>query len=298
MELPPLGSLQILETLTRTRRIGAAAQELGISHAAVSQTVSRLERKYDVQLFERTNWGVVATAATETLIHAYRSASSILSNALMEASCENIFTVLIPREMWGRMSFAITPLRRQVSSLRFSAYQDAELADFLSADFAIRPGGDRPPNGFDGSALYNERLLPVCSPHYARSRKIETVASLARAELLVSNAESWRAWFAHAGLISPPPLMSVVVSDEALAMEGAIRGQGVALCCSVVTAPAISRGELVAPVDLSVASSRCWWATWKRSNNLEPAMRLLEWWLAELNSTKAPHVSLVEDGPV
>ena len=63
MQLPPLGSLQTLETLSRVRRIGAAAEELGVSHAAVSQTVTRLERKYGVQLFVRTSWGVVATVA-------------------------------------------------------------------------------------------------------------------------------------------------------------------------------------------------------------------------------------------
>ena len=73
-----------------------------------------------------------------------------------------------------------------------------------------------------------------------------------------------------------------------------LRGQGVALCCSVATAAALSRSELVTPVELSVASGRRWWATWKHSNHLEPAMRLLEWSRALLNSTKTPHVTLVE----
>ena len=294
MQLPPLGSLQTLETLSRVRRIGAAAEELGVSHAAVSQTVTRLERKYGVQLFVRTSWGVVATVAAENLVQAYHSASSILTNALMDVSRESAFEVLAPRVLWNWMTQAISSVRRDIPNLRFNAYQDPSATDFFNADFAIRPGIDHPPSGFGGSALFDERILPVCSPEFARSMNIETAASLARSELLVVDPAQWRSWFSHAGLISPPSLKCVTFSDESLAMEAALRGQGVALCCSVATAAAVSRAELVAPVEISVGSGRRWWATWKHSNHLEPAMRLLEWSLALLNSTKTPHVTLVE----
>ena len=294
MELPALGSLQTLETLSRVGRIGAAAEELGVSHAAVSQTVTRLERKYGVQLFVRTSWGVVATVAAENLVQAYHSASSILTSALIDVSRESAFEVLAPRELWNWMAPSIWSVRRDIPNLRFNAYQDARATDFFNADFAIRPGFDHPPSGFAGSALFDERVLPVCSPEFARSVNIETAASLARSELLVVDPALWRVWFSHAGLISPPSLKYVTFSDEALAMEAALRGQGVALCCSVATAAAVSRAELVAPVEISVGSGRRWWATWKHSNDLEPAMRLLEWSLALLNSTKTPHVTLVE----
>src|ERR1700722_16563378 len=94
--VPPLQSLQTLEVLSRHRRIGAAAAELGLSHAAVSQTVSRLEKRFGVQLFLRSSWGVEATPQCRNLVEAYLSASSTLARALSDATGGQRFRILVP----------------------------------------------------------------------------------------------------------------------------------------------------------------------------------------------------------
>jgi DNA-binding transcriptional LysR family regulator len=178
--------------------------------------------------------------------------------------------------------------------LSFRAYQDDVVVDLDSADFAVVASGHVPPAGFDGAALYDERLIPVCSPAFAASAKIETPASLARAQLLIARQDLWRLWFSRAGLASDPTLAGPLFADSTLAMDAALRGQGVALCCTVAVAAAIARGELVAPVAVSAKTDRRLWAAW-RGAQCEPAMRILDWLLAELQGSRTPHVSLVED---
>ena len=292
MNVPPLQSLHILEVLSRHRRIGAAAAELGLSHAAVSQTVSRLEKRLNLQLFLKSSWGVEATPQCRGLVEAYLSASSMLAQALSDASAERRFRILLPKTAWHWLSPAIARLYRSTPDLSFRTYQDDDVVDLESADFAVVAGGHVPPPGFEGAALFDERLIPVCSPTFARSAKIETPAGLARAQLLIARLELWRSWFSRAGLVSPPNLTGPSFADSTLAMEAALRGQGVALCCTVAAAAAIAREELVAPIQVSANTERRLWAVW-RSAQLKPAMRALHWLLAELEARKTVHVSLV-----
>lgn len=79
-------------------------------------------------------------------------------------------------------------------------------------------------------------------------------------------------------------------------MEAALRGQGVALCCTVAAASAVARGELVSPVPLSASTERRVWAAWKSAQR-EPATRVLQWLLAELEARRTVHVNLVGDTP-
>jgi LysR family glycine cleavage system transcriptional activator len=294
MNLPPMQSLHTLEVLSRHRRVGAAAAELGLSHAAVSQTVSRLEKRFGVQLFLKGSWGVEATPQCRVLVEAYLSASSTLARALSDASGRQRFRILLPKAAWLWLSPAIARLYRCTPELSFGAYQDDDVVDLDSADFAIVASGHVPPRGFEGTALYDERLIPVCSPDFARSARLETPASLARAQLLVSRPELWRSWFSRAGLVSEPTVSGPVFTDSTLAMEAALRGQGVALCCTVAAAAAIARGELVAPIPVSASTERRLWAAWRGAHR-EPASRVLDWLLAELEARKTPHVSLVEE---
>ncbi len=296
MDLPSFGSLQILEALSRHRRIGVAAHELGVSHAAVSQTVSRLETRYGVQLFTRSSWGVEATPSCQGLIKAYLSASSALRRALVEASEGGRCHALIPLTVWRWLSLATSRLRGAFPDVSIHTYQDEGAVDLTRADFAILSGGHLPVAGFEATALYDERLIPVCSPRFAEAVRISTPSGLARADLLIERPDLWLRWFSHAGLVAEPSLTGPIIADPSLVLEAALQGQGVGLCCSVAASAALCRGDLVAPIDVSVGSGRRWWALWRQGSARDKtAMGVLEWCLAELHSIKTAHVSLVDE---
>jgi LysR family glycine cleavage system transcriptional activator len=280
--LPPLGSLQTIEVLSRRLRINAAATELGLSQAAVSQTITRMEKRLGVRLFVKTRAGVEPTPACQTLVEAYQSVSATLTRALAAASDAARFNVVAPPLVWSWFSPAILRLHRVCPNLSFQARQSDESVGPGDADFAIVPLGPLPPTGFDGAPLYDERLIPVCTAEYARSAKLETPAALARARLLLGRRDLWRSWFADAGLAVEPDLEGPVIADPALAMQAAAQGQGVALCCTVAASAAIARGELVAPIALSVSAERRIWAIWRKDSNQAPAMQVFDSLMSEL----------------
>jgi len=222
------------------------------------------------------------------------SASSTLQRALNDVVRGRRFRVLLPKMAWFWLSPAIARLCRSTPDLSFRAYQDDDVVDLDASDFAIVASGHVPPAGFQGAALYDERLIPVCSPAFAAQTEITTASGLARASLLISQPDHWTSWFSHAGFVSEPSVSGPLFTDATLALDAALRGQGVALCCTLAAAAAVSRGELVSPVQVSSGTDRRLWAVWKDARS-GPAMPVLNWLLAELETSRTDHASVVED---
>lgn len=74
---------QLIE-LARTGNYRKAARNLSISHSALSQTISKLEARYGVELFSRGRRGTVPTAYGERLVQAAVAATESLQSAERE----------------------------------------------------------------------------------------------------------------------------------------------------------------------------------------------------------------------
>ncbi|WP_306789886.1 LysR family transcriptional regulator, partial [Klebsiella pneumoniae] len=65
--LRPMNALRVFDSAARHLNLSLAAQELGVSHSAVSQQVRQLETWLGGKLFERHSDGVRLTAAGQDL---------------------------------------------------------------------------------------------------------------------------------------------------------------------------------------------------------------------------------------
>ena len=59
--LPPLNALRAFEAAARLQSFTRAAEELNVSHSAISRHVRGLEKRLDVQLFKIAQRGVTLT---------------------------------------------------------------------------------------------------------------------------------------------------------------------------------------------------------------------------------------------
>ena len=76
--------LRHIVTLTDMASYRQAAESLGLTHSALSQTVSRLEARYGVKLFERVGRRTVPTAYGEVLVAAARRSLDAINAAKHE----------------------------------------------------------------------------------------------------------------------------------------------------------------------------------------------------------------------
>lgn len=80
----PYAALRVLETVVRHRNYSWAAQELDVTHSAISQTVKRLESQFGMKLFERRGGEMRPSQAAVDLAAAYTRAERSLRRTLDE----------------------------------------------------------------------------------------------------------------------------------------------------------------------------------------------------------------------
>jgi len=290
-QLPPLNALRAFEAAGRHENFSRAAEELNVSHAAISRHVRGLEQRLDVQLLVRAARGVELTKAGADYLSKVRLAFDDIAAATGELSEQTYGTVSVSCEA----TFAIRWLARRLGGLRQKHPQieidfDAtnELADVAKSqcDLAIR-FCSRPYKGLESDLLADCVFYPYCSPDMNIP---DTPAGLLDYPLLHERRGIfWRRWFAEAGIedVVLPPLTGGHAS--LLAIEGALSGQGFAILSHELVSRDVEEGRLkrAFPIGMKYGSYRL---IYRRESLRRKELRILrDWLLDETSVLREPH---------
>lgn len=251
----PLNALRAFEAAGRHQSFSRAAEELGVSHSAISRHVRGLEHRLKVQLFrdlprglELTSDGRVYLARLTPVFDTIAEATDALAErpaGVITLNCEPVFATkwLIPH-LGGFSS------RHPEVELRLEASR--ELADMAhyATDVAIRFFKSGVPD-WPATLISDAPLYPYAAPGLI-DKPLESPRRLLDHHLLRDrSSDTWGRWFALAGGVGqhevPRPAWRM---PALLAIEAAIAGQGVILCSSEVGAGDVSAGRLVRLSDL------------------------------------------------
>jgi LysR family transcriptional regulator, glycine cleavage system transcriptional activator len=256
-KLPPLSALRMFEAAARLGSISRAADELFVTHGAVSHQIRALEDYLGFALFQRQGRAVVLTPAGEELLASANTALRQLSDTV---------SVLQRRANPNRLSVSVMPsfaarwLTPRIGgfidrhpSAELNVTSTGALVDFTrdAVDVCIRWG----PGGYSGvraELLMDDVLFPVISPALREGRLLDTPADLAGLPLLRSEGEDWQPWFQAAGLDWPEPAAGLMVSDSGIMLQAAIDGHGVALARRSLAALALRSGRLLRLFDIEI----------------------------------------------
>lgn len=250
----PLSQLRAFEAASRHRSFKRAAEELGVTPAAISHQVRELEASLGVALFERRTRKVVPTSAAASLqpvltqgFDAFADALQALRERAVPASvtlsCTPAFASqwLLPRLAGFHATHPDIDLRIHAS--------DATLDLARGVCLAIRYGMGIYP-GHDVEVLASDRFALVASP----SLGLSSVEDLAEVRHIAFDwycpslgLPTWESWCQAAGY-SPAVLgPRLAFSDESHAIQAAIAGQGVALLGLTLVQAELARGVLHVP---------------------------------------------------
>ncbi|MDR5783659.1 LysR substrate-binding domain-containing protein [Caballeronia sp. LZ065] len=151
-------------------------------------------------------------------------------------------------------------------------------------DAAIRYGSRHYPRAV-AERILEQTVTPVCSPAYrAEMGGLPDVASVAACTLLHEDRmlANWERWFALADDGTVRSGRGPVYSHGSMAIEAAIRGEGVALGRSALVADDIAAGRLVAPLpDIRLIAERGYDLVCRTGNRDHPKVCALRDWLAD-----------------
>jgi len=256
--LPPLNALRAFEASARLGSFVAAAAELHVSAAAVSQQVRRLERYLDTSLFNRLARGLVLTEEGRDYLPELTAGFALLGESTARLRSQRTGGVLTLTTLAAFANGWLLPrlarFRERAPRIEVVLRTSRSLIDFKreDIDLAIR-FAPAPTRGLHGELLCGEELFPVASPALFGGRRMPaTLAALAEYPLLHdvdAHPEqpwmSWRAWFERAGLDPARAARGPQFTDSVVLIGAAVAGLGIALGRGPHVAPLLARGQLV-----------------------------------------------------
>lgn len=264
--LPPLEWIRVFEASARLGSFTAAANELGLTQAAVSQRIKNLELHLGAQLFSRKARGVILSTQGEAwLPHVQAALAELLHSAanLFEQPRRKISIAASNSviELWIVPRLADIARRLPHVQLSFETIQNLPDYDRLEVDFEIRFGTGNWA-GREAIQLFAEELTPLASP----SLLGDGTDWQDRPRIATSGPRlGWRDWSnAAAELPGPTPLLRFDTFVQSL--RAAEAGAGVLLGSLALCANAIAAGRLKRLTDRTLHMEAGYWISWARSH--------------------------------
>jgi LysR family transcriptional regulator, glycine cleavage system transcriptional activator len=293
--LPPLNALRAFEAAARLGSFSRAAEELGVTHGAISRHIQTLQAFLGTELFRQAGRGRVPTeraaayladvsAALDRLAGATERMREPLAARVLRV---NILATFAMRWLIPRLSaFQIAHPRIEVRLI--TSIDPIEQLD-SDYDLAIRRNAMHRP-GFACRKFLAERTLPVAAPSLLKRHPVATPRDLLQAPLLHSDSkpQAWTEWFRNAGFRRAQiPTAGQRFENYFFTLEAATRGLGFAVGSLPLVADDLAAGRLVAPLAGPVAVSDGYHVLYPASRSKGSVMLFVDWLLEQGARTDA-----------
>ena len=293
--MPTLVSLRAFEAVARHKSFRKAADEICVTHAAVSHQVKALETSIGVKLLERTSRSVQLTPAGEQYYPPVREHIQGIMDATQRLQTPDEANVLRVQSynsfntMWLQPRLAEFLQDNPTIRVRIiSSFEDGnyDIHRFDVGVFNAPPFDPR----YDYRFLFETDIFPVCSPDWAGVKAGTTdPALLETADLLsvpnTGNTSDWDCWLRHVGLNPERMSYGPVFDHYPLVREAVLNGKGVGIARAPFVDRDLANGRLIKPFAEAVPEPLPWFVATKKEGKPDPSVALfVEWLIAEMGS--------------
>ena len=252
-KLPPLESLRAFEAAARHESFIRTGEEIGVTSVTIAKRVATLERYLDAKLFTRQTQGIRLNAHGR----AYADDVRRILNELAEATelrrmhsgtiRLKLVSVEAVAEKW--LMPRLNGFREAHPEITIEFETDHREVDPRRRDFDVWIAfTERIDQELQSETLFEETLLPVCSPRLLASRTApSTPADLHEWPLLYDLhwTTYWSHWFNQQGHAAPDLAKACGFRLYSMMIQAAVNGMGVALGHSLMIRDELEEGTLV-----------------------------------------------------
>lgn len=286
--LPPLSTLRPFEAAARHGSFSKAADELHLTHGAVSHQVRALEEFLGTPLFERHGKRVAVTAGGRALAERIRAALDDIARAVEQARGSGrprgLTVSVLPSFASRWLMPRLIRFMEKHPDIEITVNATTALANFSGdeVDVAIRYGPGPWP-GLSCEQILEDECFPVASPKMNRGRLPKTPKDLLGVRIIREDRDYWQEWLAAAGVDVAGPLGGPSFNDATFALQAATRGEGVAMTRRSLVGDDIERGVLVQLFERTVRPKESYWLVCRKDQEDAPKVKAFRAWvLAEL----------------
>lgn len=264
--LPSLNALRMFEVVARHLNFRLAAEELGLTQAAVAQQIRGLEASLEIRLFERLPRGLGLTDAGLAYSASVRDALAMIDEAtrLLKPAPAHLTVSVTPTfaSKWLIPRLGAFAEDNPQIDLRLLATDRLSHFHTDGVDLAVRQG--QPPfgAGLNAELLLEQRIVAVASPQLIADKGLPDSFEALQNFVWLHDAHGFWPQFTatlypgHA----PASARHMRFNQTALAIEAAVNGQGICLASHAFVAADLAAGRLV-----QVFPNGCAWtrrSTW------------------------------------
>lgn len=276
--LPSIPSLLALEAVARLGSATAAADELALTHSAISRQLKVLEAQIGVTLLRREGKGLALTPAGAAYARSVRDCLQDLARASLQVKAGGSRSSLNLAILPAFGMYWLTPRLRDFARAHpdILVNQSTRLSpvDFTREKFdaAIRYGVQDQPD-LDYMPLLQDRVLPVCAPDFLTASPTSPQDLLHQPLLhLESRPGAWEQWFQHHD-IKAERIRGMLFDQLPNLAEAAACGLGLALLPDFMVEVECARGRLIPVFPGSIPLDSKYYLTWPKTSQLGPALQ-------------------------
>jgi LysR family glycine cleavage system transcriptional activator len=286
----PLANLPALRAVAKAPNLRAAAEQLHLTHSAVSQQIKQLESQLGFDLFDRRGKRLVLNAAGAALLRATDAALDRLAEGVRDAEAaasgatQSLRITTLPSFAQRWLLPRMNRWRERHPDIVLELHTSRDVVDLQREGFhvALRQGrGDW--RGLYGERLTDSPLIAVAAPLRAARLAGADAAALA-AEPLLGTGKQWQRWLAHGGY-SRPVRTVAEFADAGLMLQATEQDIGIALVSEMLAADALISGQLArlaGPPLPDVDTYAYWWVCPPELRSWPPLAALHEWVFDEM----------------
>lgn len=292
---PSLVSIRAFEAAARLSSFAKAGDELGMSGAAVSYQIKRLEEFIGRPMFSRRAQGVSLTehgaAIAPAVIDAFETLRQTFAGAAhKESSVIEVTTLPSIGAAW--LAPKLSAFESAHPEFTVSLDLSVPPADFTEApfDIAIRTGAGHWP-GLCAVKLMPNLFVPLCSP--ARAALVSD--ALAHPDRpfpfrLLGRPSWWQRWFAVNGHahVDLNGRFGTRFEREHLDVATAASGNSVAIASPLLFANEIAAGKVTLPSKVVASDERAIWAASPAGRTTHSKIRVFRDWLLQQAAEPLP----------
>lgn len=284
----PLSAVRVFEAAARLKSFTRAAEELGVTQAAVSWQVKALEQRLAQPLFLRLPREVALTPGGERLARAATEAVNLLRAAVSDLTetAEGVLAITTLQTLaiqWLAPRLGAFQISHPRLAVRLDTSDRLVELGREDMDVALRSGtGDWP--GMEAIRLFPSVATPMLTPAL-----LEQLGGLERPEdlrkvALIGLAEEWDAWFCAAGAADAPsssgPRLTADLQSAEVAL--ALGGQGVVLASPIYFGPELASGRMVQPFETLTDYSAGIWLVYPTDRRRSPKITAFREWILDV----------------
>ena len=287
-KLPPLNALRTFEAAARLSSFTAAANELYVTHGAVSQQIRSLEEYFGQPLFVRSHGKVSLNGAGTDLLPVIRDSLDAIEKAssqLTKNSDAEVLTVNITTSFasqWLIPRLADFQQRHPDIAVHLSPSHSFPSNLGATLDVAIR-WGVTDVIGIEMEKLIGVDTFAACAPSMVNGdNPLRTPEDLVDQSLIHDDeGQAWQALLEALQVEKLDHSKGQFYADSGLALQVAVEGKGVIVAGSILAAHDLSAGRLVIPFNCIIPHRKAYNLYYPQSSAGLRKVQLFRTWLHE-----------------